>query len=204
MERVVLNQAGADRALDAAVEVLLAGGVIAAPTETVYGLMTLWDCAAGRDRIFRMKARPSDRRLQMLAGSVAVAQQAGLIADARLARLAACFWPGPLTVVCRALDGDTIGLRLPDHPFLEGLLKRLTSALAATSANRSGAPAAVSGDEAVAGLMAEPDLLVDGGTVGEDHGGMASTVVDLTDAEIRVLRAGPISAAQIMAALGQT
>lgn len=180
------------------VAVLRAGGVIAAPTETVYGLMTLWSNAAGRERLYALKQRDERKPFQMLAADLPMAQAAGVLPDPRLERLVAQFCPGPLTLVCRAADGGTIGLRMPQHSFCLRLLRVLGEPLAATSANRSGAPAAVSAAAAVAELDGQPDLLIDGGTIAD---GAASTVVSLVDAELQILRAGPVSLDQLQAAL---
>ena len=201
MECLAWNPSGFDAAISAALAVLSRGGVLAAPTETVYGLMTPWHSAAGRERIYRMKARPTERRLQMLAASVAMAEECGLIADARLLRLAERFWPGPLTVVRPSTTGDTIGLRIPDHPFLAVLLAHFPEPLAATSANRSGCPPALTAAGAVADLAEMPDLLLDGGDLSVAGHGTASTVVDCTGVVPKILREGAISEADIRAAL---
>ena len=183
--------------------VLAGGGVIVAPTETVYGLMCRWDASAARERIFRMKRRPAEKRLQMLADSLESAQCAGVIVDDRLRCLAAAFWPGPLTVVGNSTAGDTIGLRIPRHPLLLEIMRRLGCALAATSANLSGRPAALDAESAVADLAEPPDAVVDGGPVAAD-GGRSSTVVDLSGpGAVRILRAGPITASALRGALGE-
>lgn len=201
MQRLSLRaESTVDAVLDAAVRHLEAGGVVAAPTETVYGLMTLWDNAAGRERIFALKRRPPEKRLQMLASDLAQAERHGVRPDARLRALSEAFWPGPLTVVCRAADGDTIGLRIPHHGFMHRLLVRLGSPLAATSANPSGEPPAADAASAIHGLDGAPDLLIDGGTVQS----LASTVVSLVGDALQVLRDGPIAAAEIGAVLSRT
>ncbi len=174
------------------------GGVIVAPTETVYGLMTLWTNAAGRGRIYALKARPRDKRLQMLVPDLDSAAASGVVVDARLQALSAAFWPGPLTVVCPATCGNTVGVRIPDHPFVLRVLKCLGEALAATSANRSGEPAAGNVADALAGLAGEPALAFDGGPC---CGGTASTVVSLLATDPVILRPGPITEADIIAAL---
>lgn len=182
-------------------EVLASGGVIVAPTETVYGLMCRWDCADARERIFRMKQRAAEKPLQMLAADVEAAARAGVVADERLRRVALVFWPGPLTVVVPSRLGGTIGLRVPRHELVLGILKVLGGALAATSANLSGQPPALDAASAVAGLAEAPDLVLDGGPVPPD-GGCPSTVVALTEpGGLQVLRAGPISEAALRAAL---
>ena len=180
-------------------EILRHDGVVAVPTETVYGLVCLWNSHKGRERIYELKARPAQKRLQMLAPSVSAAIAAGLQDDPRLERLANAFWPGALTVVAKATgEYDSIGLRIPAHPFVLALLEALGEPLAATSANLSGQPAGLTAEEAIKGLTAFPDALVDGGSVRET-GGTASTVVSLLGDTPTILREGPISLAQIEA-----
>ena len=181
--------------------ILAAGGVIAAPTETVYGLMCRWDCLAARQRLIRMKGRAPEKHLQMLAESLDAAAAVGLVVDARLRCLAEAFWPGPLTAVGATADGGSIGLRLPRHAFVQALLRSAGGPLAASSANRAGQPPALDAAAAVAELFEAPDLLVDGGTV--VAGGQASTVVDVSAPDTwRLLRVGPIDLAALRAVLG--
>jgi L-threonylcarbamoyladenylate synthase len=187
-------------AVGEAAAVLRKGGVIVVPTETVYGLVALWRDAAARERIYRLKRRPAVKRLQMLAASVAMAVRGGMLQDVRLEQLAKAFWPGALTVVAAAQSGDSIGLRIPAHDFVLALLRELDEPLAATSANLSGEPAAVTAAEAIVHLDGEPDLVVDGGTVTCTDGN-ASTVVSLLEEEPAILREGPISLPQIRLAL---
>lgn len=187
-------------ALATAAAVLRAGGVVALPTETVYGLAALWRHQEARQKIYQLKCRPADKRLQMLASSVDVAVAAGLCPDERLERLRRHFWPGALTVVASASNGDSIGLRIPAHPFVAALLEHLGEPLAATSANLSGRPAAVTATGAISGLDGAPDLLIDGGEVSVTAGS-ASTVVSLLGPEAVILRPGPISLAAIQSAL---
>ena len=179
----------------AAAACLKSGGVIVAPTETVYGLMTLWGNPVGRDRLFVLKNRPREKHLQMLARDVPTAVRCGVEPSPALARLASRFWPGPLTLVCGAGGEATIGLRIPDHAFIQALLALLDEPLAATSANLSGEPAARDAESAVAGLCGEPDLLVDGGRVA----GAGSTVASIATPHLEVLRPGPISREALLA-----
>jgi L-threonylcarbamoyladenylate synthase len=195
-------------AVRACAKALRAGGVAAVPTETVYGLVTLWDNAAGRQRIYELKRRPADKRLQMLAADLAMAQRAGVLPDPRLEKFAAKFWPGPLTVVCAAqseienrkseICPDTIGLRIPDHPFMHALLQELGAPLAATSANLSGEPPGADADSAVARLDGQPDLVVDGGPIAE---AAPSTVAAITGGELKILRPGTITESELRNAL---
>ncbi len=182
-------------------ECLAGNGVAIVPTETVYGLMTRWDNDAGRERIYALKHRPAAKRLQMLAASYEDAIKYGVGDSPQLRRLAQAFWPGALTVVAPNRDRtDSIGLRIPSHPFVLRLLKKCGCALAATSANLSGEPPAIDCGHALAHLDGQPDLAVDGGVI-TVTGGTASTVVSLLDDTPVILREGVISLPQIAAAL---
>ena len=188
------------QAIRQAILALRGGNVIAAPTETVYGLMALWQSDSARQEIYRLKHRPADKRLQMLAPDVETAIRAGLKPNAMLQKIADAFWPGPLTVIVEANDGDTIGLRIPNHPFILKLLRELGEPLAATSANLSGTPAAVTPSDAVANLDGRPALLVDGGKV-TVTGGASSTVVSIVGGDIKILRQGPVTLQDIQTVL---
>lgn len=181
-------------------ESLRRGGVVALPTETVYGLAALWECQEARAEIFRLKHRPAEKLLQMLAADLPQAAAAGVVVTPALEKVAAAFWPGPLTVVVPAHDGGTIGLRIPAHAFLLQVLQELGCPLAATSANRSGMPAAATADEAVRDLAGEPALLVLAES-GSQIAGTASTVLSLLEGEPQILRPGAITLAQIQAVL---
>ena len=198
METKVLSPDPAAFAL--ASDLLRRGGLVAFPTETVYGLMALWKSATARQEIYRLKHRPADKRLQMLAPDVETAIRAGLKPNDMLRKIAAAFWPGPLTVIVEANDGDTIGLRIPNHPFILKLLRELGEPLAATSANLSGTPAAVTPSAAVANLDGRPALLIDGGEV-TVTGGASSTVVSIVGGAITLLRQGPITLQDIQTVL---
>ena len=188
------------QAIRQAILALRGGNVIAAPTETVYGLMALWQSDSARQEIYRLKHRPADKRLQMLAPDVETAIRAGLKPNDILQKIANAFWPGPLTVIVEANNGDTIGLRIPNHPLILKLLRELGEPLAATSANLSGTPAAVTPSDAVANLDGRPALLIDGGKV-TVTGGASSTVVSIVGGAITILRQGPITLQDIQTVL---
>jgi len=187
----------------AVLEVLQNDGVVAIPTETVYGLACRWDSQPAREQIYHLKRRPASKQLQMLANSLEMAVQAGLLPDPRLTKLAKRFWPGALTLVAPASNGDTIGLRIPAHPFTLALLHELKVPLACTSANLSGHPPGLNADEAIAELDGKPHALVDGGPV-PPSGGLPSTVAALTPEGIRILREGPIALADLESCLLQS
>ncbi len=196
-------------ALSAALQCLREGGVLMLPTETVYGLVTRWDNPEGRERIYAMKHRPASKLLQMMTADLSAAYQVGILPSHALERLATHFWPGPLTVVAKATlppedsplpKQDSIGLRIPNHPFLLELMRQANCALAATSANRSGTPAAVNYQDALAGLAQMPDLAVDAGVITVTDGA-ASTVVSLLENEPVILRQGTVSLQEIREAI---
>lgn len=168
------------------------------PTETVYGLACLWGSAAGRDRIFRAKRREKDKPFQMLAPGIDMARRHGAMVEGIAARIAGRFFPGPLTLVVPSSELGTIGLRVPDHEFVLQLLNRLDSPLAATSANLSGEPPALSVDEAIESLAEPPNIVVDSGILPVNS--IASTVVAVDANGLRILREGPIPRQDLMAA----
>lgn len=190
-----------------AVEVLRDGGVIAFPTDTVYGVGAHGMLSAAVERLYVVKERPRDKAIPLLLSGVdALPQVVSTIPDAAYA-LAERFWPGALTMVLpRAASipdvvtsgGGTVAVRVPDHPVTQALLAALGAPLAATSANLSGQPAPDTADGVLAQLEGRIDLLVDGGTC---PGGVASTVVDLTARPFRTLRLGGISEQQLLAAV---
>jgi len=190
-----------------AVDVLRGGGIVALPTDTVYGIGVALGTPGGIEALFAAKDRPPERGIALL---IADAQQAATIAEwpARAAALAAAFWPGGLTLVLpqRAdvawppvLTGGaaTIGLRVPDHDAPRALAAAV-GPLPTTSANRSGQPEARDAAAIVAQLGDAIALVLDGGPA---RGGPASTVVDCSVEPPRILRQGAIGADAIAAAL---
>lgn len=169
-------------------------GVIAAPTETVFGLMAIWKSAPARRRLYELKGRDFGKPLQMLAPNLATASRYGIRPNKRARQIAARFWPGPLTIVLPTTTQKTIGLRVPDHPLILRLLQLLDEPLAATSANLSGNPPATSPAEIPGLLHGDPDLLVTGQNA---KGDQASTIIALLDYDRRILRQGPIAAAEL-------
>ena len=188
--------ADAPDAVDRIAAVLVAGGLVVLPTETVYGLAALASHPTATRALFERKGRTADVPVAVLCAD---ADQALGLADdppAHVRALAAEHWPGPLTMVLTrraALDWalgepvDTIGLRCPDHDLVRSVAARI-GPLATTSANRHGAPTPATAAEAAAQLLGPVDLVVDGGEVG----GSPSTVVDLTAERPKVLRQGAV------------
>ena len=198
-----------DDELAHAVEVLRAGGLVAFPTETVYGLGAdaLNDDAVRR--VFAVKGRPADHPLIVhLASSAALGEWAAVVSDEARA-LTDAFWPGPLTVlVPRAIGvGDvvaggrpTIGLRVPDHPVALALLDAFGGGIAAPSANRFGRVSPTTAEHVRADLDDDVDVVLDGGAC---RVGVESTIVDLSGGAPVVLRPGGVTTEQLAEVLGR-
>jgi len=190
-----------------AADVLRHNGLVAFPTDTVYGVGALAFKAEAVQRLYVVKGRATDKAIAVLVARTADLPKVAQALTPSAQRLARDFWPGPLTLVVpkhpdlpAAVSAlPTVGVRFPDHPVARGLLE-LTGPLAVTSANRSGEPNALTAEEVLAHLSGRVDLLIDGGRA---PGGIPSTVVDCTGLVPMILRQGPVSAAEIEATLSQ-
>lgn len=192
-----------------AVAILRAGGLVAFPSETVYGLGGDALNPAAVAAIFTAKNRPADNPLIVHVRDQEHALE--LVTDPfdRLSKLAAAFWPGPLTVVLpRAAHVDkalsrglpTLALRVPNHGVALRLIRASGLALAAPSANVSGRPSPTTGAHVLADLAGRIPLILDGGPC---EVGIESTVVDISSEVVRVLRPGHIQAQAIAQVLGE-
>jgi tRNA threonylcarbamoyl adenosine modification protein (Sua5/YciO/YrdC/YwlC family) len=191
--------------LDEAAALLAAGHVVGIPTDTVYGLAACLGDPAAVDALFAAKDRPASLPIAVLCADEASARMVASSWPPGAARLAARFWPGPLTIVVPA-DQDVaarihatagIGLRVPDDATCRALLS-LTGPLAVTSANRHGADPAATAPELSEGFDGGVVLAVlDAGR----RGGVVSTVVDLTVSPARVVREGALASAAVLAVL---
>lgn len=201
----------ADRLISTDVELALdrlrRGGIVAIPTETVYGLAADADQPAAVARVYAAKGRPTDHPLIVHVPTLDAVE--GWVADLpdEAVRLGAACWPGPLTLLLRRsprvadhITGgrDTVGIRVPGHPLTLDLLKRHGGGLAAPSANRYGKVSPTTAqhvlDDLSAHLDPECDLILDGGPC---EIGVESTIVDVTVDPPQVLRSGAISATDV-------
>ncbi len=196
-----VGTAAIEAAIEAALHVLAAGGVVAIPTDTVYGLAVLPGDREAVAALFALKERPVDVALPVLVGDLEQVAEVAVVPSGPVAGLARRRWPGPLTIVLERAPGfdadlggppdrtTTVGVRWPDHPFVAGLCRR-AGPLAVTSANRHGAPPCTSAAQVAAAFAPgpAPDLVVDGGACD----GVPSTVVDCTGPEPRCLREGAV------------
>ena len=193
-----------------AVELLRAGELVAFPTETVYGLGADASNPAAVARIFAAKGRPADHPLIVHLASAAALDHWAREVPQSARRLAAAFWPGPLTLILKrqahvpdAVTGgqDTVGLRVPNHPLALALLREFKGGVAAPSANRYGRISPTSAAHVRAELGDSVPLVLDGGPC---EVGIESTIVDLSSEAPRMLRPGAITAADIARVLDDT
>jgi L-threonylcarbamoyladenylate synthase len=197
-----------ERQVALAVDLLRKGGVVAYPTDTLYGLGADAFNEAAVERVFVIKGRPHGMPLPLLlADADALVQVASEVPP--LARvLAERFWPGALTLVIPRSSkvpelvsgrGWKVGVRVPDHPVPRELARRLGAPITGTSANKSGGPDPRTADDVRRQLGDEVDLVIEGGGL---PAGQPSTVLDLTGPSPRIVRAGAITKEALEAACG--
>jgi L-threonylcarbamoyladenylate synthase len=197
--------ASAPNAILSGLEVLLSGGLVAFPTDTVYGVGSLAFHPQAIESIYVAKDRPMEKAIPVLIGDnedlIKVAEEIPIFAM----RLIARFWPGPLTILVpkkptlpEAISAtSTVGVRVPDHDIARALL-RLAGPMAVTSANISGLESPTTAQQVFAQLGGRIAMIIDGG---ETPGGIPSTLVDCTGDEIQILREGPITKEQLLNAI---
>ncbi len=199
-----------DEAIDRAVEILRAGGLVALPTETVYGLACDATNPKAVARVFEAKGRPRFNPLiaHIAPGDMGVRE--GRF-DETATALSAAFWPGPLTLVLSVTNTaevcdlaraglKTIAMRMPDHPVALDVIGRFGRPLAAPSANRSGRISPTRAEHVAGELGDAVDLIIDGGPC---RAGLESTVVDCTGDRPALLRPGPVSVDEIERVAGR-
>ena len=198
-----------EEAIATAARILAEGGLVAFPTDTVYGVGAHVFQPDAVERIYVAKIRPRDKAIPIL---LARADDLPLVAEGITETawlLAERFWPGGLTLVLPRKDnvpdivsagGPTVAVRVPDHPVFLALIAALGAPLAGTSANLSGRPSPVTAQEVEAELGGRIELILDGGRC---PGGTPSTVLDLTADPPTILRAGAIGVEEIEAALSK-
>lgn len=184
------------------------GKVIAFPTETVYGLAADAINEEAINRIYQIKGRDSSTPMQVMVKDYQNAQQIGVFNE-NAEKLANKFWPGALTIIVERKDNglvspivsrgrSTIGIRIPDHEIALDLLKEFSKALATTSANISGEDSLLNAKDISKTFGEKIDFIIDGGV---SDIGIASTVVDCTTSEVKILREGAISEDQVLEAI---
>jgi L-threonylcarbamoyladenylate synthase len=190
-----------------AAETIRAGGLVVLPTDTVYGVAAdPWQPEAVA-ALYAAKDRPPARAISVLLAGEADAAQVAREVPPPAKKLAAAFWPGPLTIALPRLESvpeivsslPTIGVRVPDHDGTRAIIRACGGVLAVTSANRSGQADSLTARQAADALGDRVALVLDGGRC---PGGVPSTVVDLSGGALRIVRPGPIDEAALRAALG--
>lgn len=184
-----------DAGVAAAVAALRAGDLVIVPTDTVYGIAADALDAVAVARLFRAKNRPPEKAIALLAASPAQAATLADLSSPAAQRLCARWWPGALTLVCRARrplpagvgTGDTVGVRVPADLVVQAIARELGRPLAVTSANRSGDDATATFETAIRDIGEFVAIGLDGG---DCPLGLASTVVDITGERPVVLRPG--------------
>ncbi|MFV1959129.1 MAG: L-threonylcarbamoyladenylate synthase, partial [Planctomycetota bacterium] len=169
--------------------ILRRGGLVAFPTETVYGIAVAAHLDDAVERLYRIKRRPRSRPMTLMVADTAPVLERcpGLSATSR--RLMQRFWPGPLTLVLQDAEGRWTGFRLPAHPMARGLVREAGVPLQVPSANLSDRPPATTAEEVLAQFPCELDLVIDGGPA---EAGIASTVVRVDGDQLDILREGAI------------
>ena len=193
-----------------AIGVLKAGGLVAFPTDTVYGLAVFpWDVDAVV-RLYEAKQRPSDRPIPLLLSDAGELDRVATLLPRcrrRCRQLIARFWPGGLTLVLPKAEavpdvvsaGPTVAVRVPDLALARDLIRAAGGVLAVTSANLSGQPSPVTAQEVEEQLGDRIDLILDGGP---SHGGVPSSILDCTVSPPVVLRHGAVGEAALRAVVG--
>lgn len=195
---------GLDSAVGVAAETLLGGGIVAFPTDTVYALAASLAHPPAVARLFQIKRRPAHKPIPILLAATSDLAKIAQEVDPATAQFVTTFWPGQLTVILPArvempdavtgrdeLDERTVAVRVPDHARARLLIALAGGAIAATSANTSGHPPALTANEVSAQLGSGVDLILDGG---RSPGGVASTIVAIGLAGLQVLRQGSVTA----------
>jgi len=192
-------------ALSLALDILRSGGLVAFPTDTVYGAGALAFDGKAIESIYIAKDRPIEKAIPILIADMEDMEKVGMDIPQTAYKFAARFWPGPLTCVIpkqptlpEAVSAtSTVGVRVPDHEVARALL-RAAGPMAVTSANISGAQSPSTAEEVYAQLNGRIPLIIDGGTT---PGGVPSTVVDCSTSELKILREGPISIEELLSSL---
>lgn len=206
-ERLSAGSAGIARAA----AILASGGLVAVPTETVYGLAARADAPEAVAKIYAAKGRPDFNPLIVHVAELDAAENIARIDD-RARKLAESFWPGPLTLVLPLRDNapvapavtaglPTIAIRMPAHPVMRAVLRESGLSLAAPSANRSGGVSPTSAAHVLASLGGRIDAVIDGGSC---ERGIESTIVALRSASWEILRPGPVTEDEIAGILGKS
>ena len=173
-----------------AAALLRRGGLVAFPTETVYGLGANLQDPQAVQELYQLKQRPFEKQATLHIADLSQVEQERVAVTPLARELMRRFWPGPMTLVLARPDGSTIGFRMPGHPVALALLKEAAVPVVAPSANLTGQPPALTAQEVLKTFSDRIDAVLDGGPAAS---GVSSTVVDLASRPPRILREGALS-----------
>ena len=188
-----------------ALSVLSAGGLVAFPTDTVYGVGALAFDGKAIESIYAAKDRPVEKAIPILISDIGELDKVGIDIPKAALTLASRFWPGPLTILVPKRSDlpdavsatSTVGVRVPDHLTARTLM-RAAGPMAVTSANISGGQSPINAEQVFEQLGARIPLIIDGG---KTPGGIPSTLVDCTTSGLKILREGPLALEELLSAL---
>jgi L-threonylcarbamoyladenylate synthase len=190
--------------IDIIIDVLRRGGIAAYPTDTFYGLGVNCYREKAVEKVYRLKKREYDKPISLVVSDVAMVRGVCMNIPPAFEEMAKSFWPGPLTLILKASssrlpsvllgEDGSIGIRLPDFPWLRELIRRAGFPLTATSANISGEKEIFQPDKVIEIFEGKVDLIVDGGMT---PGQLPSTVVDLTSEKPKIIREGALPSTRL-------
>ena len=207
--KVDLRQASSAEVIQTAAKILQEGGLVAFPTETVYGLGGNGLDSAACEKIYLAKGRPSDNPLILHISEIEELDRIVAEVSPQAKALMDAFWPGPLTMIfkkkdivpAKATGGlDTVAVRFPNHPVARAIIRAAGLPIAAPSANSSGKPSPTRASHVEYDLNGKIDMIVDGGAA---EWGLESTIVDVSDEIPMILRPGAVTKEMIEAVVGQ-
>ncbi len=206
MKTLIISQNSTD-AIQKTLTTIKLGGVVAVPTDTVYGLACAVDNSAAIESLYQIKNRESIKAIPVLIADLSQISLVSKSMNKKAIILAKTFWPGAMTIIVPKNEmlpanltvHPTVGVRIPDHDWLRSIIRE-TGPLAATSANISGKVSPATANQVLEQLGGRIELIIDGG---ECKGGISSTVVDCSTDEINILREGGIPTKEILSALGE-
>jgi len=184
-----------EKAITYCARIIRRGGLVAFPTETVYGIAANLLDKKAIDRLYKVKRRPKDKPFTIHIADAADIRKMGCKLDKVQKTLVRKFWPGPLTVILKSEDGRKLGFRMPANKIALELIRKAGVPVAAPSANLSGHRPSTSAAEAFEEIGDKVDAVLDGG---QTDVGVESTVVDLTVSPPKILREGAIKSKQIL------
>jgi L-threonylcarbamoyladenylate synthase len=195
MEIISLTSKNFQNIVEYTARVIKKGGVVAVPTDTVYGIIADATNECAVKKIFSLKKRPPDKALPIFVKNIAMAKKIAAISAEQQKKIEE-LWPGKITSVFKSANGikifgiekETIALRIPFYPFINSLLETLNIPLAETSANISGLPASTRIDDILAqfkGQNYQPDLVINAGDLSESK---PSTIINMVHPEIKTIR----------------